>query len=204
MNSENKKIGQKIRKARAASGLTQNELGKKISKTGSAIGYLEGGLRKISPDTLKKIADALNKPFKYFYEIENNDYSIYEKMMAIEKQFKDLHETVKRSEKERFGFKEFYEDVVNQSPYPIIFINEDHKISHMNKAANGLLNTANKKNDFALKIKGAADIHQSEIKGAKKFTFKNIPQDSKKELLFEAKPVYEKNGKYLGIWVTGK
>ena len=112
MNSENKKIGQKIRKARSASGLTQNELGKKIGNTGSAIGYLEAGLRKITPDTLKKIADILNKPFKYFYESETNDYSVYEKLSAIEKQFKDLSVAVKKTERERFEFREFYVGIV--------------------------------------------------------------------------------------------
>lgn len=199
MNSENKKIGQKIRKARIANNLTQSELGKTIGKTGSAIGYLEGGLRKITPDTLKRIADVLNKPFKYFYENEANDYSVFEKLMAIEKQFKDVSELVKKAEKEKFEFKEFYVDLVRESTGVVIYLNEDAKLTYMNKKANILLNTNNKKSAFELKIKKIKDDHQKEIIANTKFTF-SIEELFGKPLV--AKSVYERNGKYLGLWIT--
>ncbi len=96
---ENKKIGQKIKKARTESRLTQGQLGKIIGRTGSAIGYLEAGLRKIDPDTLKRIADALNKPVQYFYGEEKEDFDIYAKLKSIEKQISELAILIKKKKR---------------------------------------------------------------------------------------------------------
>lgn len=199
MYSENKKIGQKIRKARLANNLTQNQLGKTIGVTGSAVGYLEAGLRKISPDVLKKIADTLNKPFKYFFESEDENYSVYEKMRGLEKHFKELFSAVKRTEREKFGFKEFYESMIDEIPLIIMFFNEENKLSFANKKGIIFFNIAkDKKSAQKLNnnLKSIIKKYQPEIIKNTIFNF-SLDKDNN----FQAKSVYEKNSKYLGLWI---
>jgi transcriptional regulator with XRE-family HTH domain len=67
-NFTQKLIGTNIRKAREEGGLTQVELGEKIHLSRVSINELENGHRRqISYNTIKKIAEALNKPEKYFF-----------------------------------------------------------------------------------------------------------------------------------------
>lgn len=55
-------VGERIRKARKDSGLTQNQLAAKLSISYVNISQLERGERSPSVDTLQKIADALDIP----------------------------------------------------------------------------------------------------------------------------------------------
>ena len=55
-------VGERIRKARKDSGLTQNQLAARLSISYVNISQLERGERSPSVDTLQKIADALDIP----------------------------------------------------------------------------------------------------------------------------------------------
>lgn len=98
-NEENKRIGLKIKQARLEVGLSQKKLGKKLNKSGAAIGLLEKGKRKIGLDILKEIAIITNKPLAYFYEDQAEDYTLASKLIVLEKHLKELKEIAKESER---------------------------------------------------------------------------------------------------------
>jgi len=209
--NENKRIGQKIKKARLAIGITQNQLGKKIGKTGSAVGYLEAGLRKISPDVLKKIADALNKPFKYFYEDSEEEYNLHSKIISFEKQMRDLAQIIGQIEKEKFYHKEFYESIINEIPKIIIFLDAENGTSFINKKGKEFfkLNKKQVKNinveNIITDFSKIFDQHEKAIKTNISFQFTtNINKKNTKKLNFTAKSVYDKSGRYLGMWLLEK
>lgn len=60
-------IGKKIRKLRREMGLSQEELGTKLGVSGSFVGYLENGKKRINPNLLKKVSKVTNYPVSYFY-----------------------------------------------------------------------------------------------------------------------------------------
>ena len=192
MKTESKKIGQKIRKVRQSMGLTQSQLGKAIGVTGSAVGYLEAGLRKISPDVLKKISDELNKPFRYFYEDSEGDYSLQSKVISLEKQLKELLRSVVAIEKGKIQNERFYKDLIVESPRAIIFLDDDGKVINTNGKAKVFL-----KNNRSLDLGPTLEKHQKAIRENRPFTF-SFP---KTKTTFFAKSVYEENGKYLGLWI---
>jgi len=59
-------IGRKIRLARKARGLTQDQLGKLVNLGRSAVSHHEIGINDIDIETLKRYARALGKPLSYF------------------------------------------------------------------------------------------------------------------------------------------
>jgi len=62
-----KAIGQRIREARQAAGMSQEELGKAIGDyTATAISYFEHGLRKVKIEDIQKLAEVLGKDVSYF------------------------------------------------------------------------------------------------------------------------------------------
>lgn len=63
-----KNIGIRIRKAREAAGLTQEQLGGKLGYSAMGISYLEQGVRKIKIEHLEKIASEVNVSISYFLE----------------------------------------------------------------------------------------------------------------------------------------
>ena len=67
-------IGKAIQSARKKAGITQAELGKILGVSGSMIGQWENSLRKPKPESIGKIADAL-------------DISIYELVPEIDNEF---------------------------------------------------------------------------------------------------------------------
>ncbi|RCW50701.1 MULTISPECIES: helix-turn-helix domain-containing protein [unclassified Halanaerobium] len=66
MKSENKRLGQKIRKKRLARGLSLAQLADMISKTSSYLSQVERGLAEPSITALREIAKALDVPIFYF------------------------------------------------------------------------------------------------------------------------------------------
>lgn len=62
-------LGEKIKVARKAKGLSQAELAVKVCLSRVSISHIENGHRKsIKPKALGKLAEALEKPETYFYE----------------------------------------------------------------------------------------------------------------------------------------
>ena len=66
----NKLIGSRIREARISSGLTQSQLGKRIFKTGAAVGLVERGKRGVNIETLIEISHVLSVPVDFFFSTE--------------------------------------------------------------------------------------------------------------------------------------
>lgn len=66
LNEEYQAIGEKIRKAREAIGISQEELGKRLGFSGVAISHYEKGRSKIAIDDLRRIAEITGKPMAYF------------------------------------------------------------------------------------------------------------------------------------------
>jgi len=184
--NENKKIGQKIKTSRLEAGLTQGDLGRAIGKTGSAIGYLEAGLRRISPDVLKKIADALNKPFIYFYDNEEKDYSAQSQIKIIEKDIKSLFNVLSMDENGTYA-NIFYRELINNIETSVLFINDDDEIFYANKKDSRKLFSKET-------IEKIRKENEKEIIKNKQFVFTLKNKD-----IYSIKPIYEKNGKYLGL-----
>jgi repressor LexA len=59
------KIGKKIREAREAKGMSQEELGRALGYTATAVSYFESGVRKIKLEDLQKISNILNVDMDY-------------------------------------------------------------------------------------------------------------------------------------------
>jgi transcriptional regulator with XRE-family HTH domain len=58
----------RIREARKAKGFSQDQLAERVGLTRVTISQIENGRRKsIKPQTLRKLAEALEKPEVYFY-----------------------------------------------------------------------------------------------------------------------------------------
>ena len=94
-----KEIGRKIKKARIEIGFSQNELAKHLGKTGSALGYIESGQRRINLLTLEKIARAVRKPLDYFFEQKN--YSIESKLLDLEGEIRKLSRLIVSKQKKK-------------------------------------------------------------------------------------------------------
>ena len=62
-----KQVGGLIKEARKAKGLTQKELGEKLSVSRVTINGYEAGAQNLTLDTLQKIADALELQPKHFF-----------------------------------------------------------------------------------------------------------------------------------------
>lgn len=91
--------GERIKRARKAAGLTQQELGELLGVSGSMIGQYESNLRKPKHETLLKIAKALKvMPYELYSEISwvyhNADFAEkVGKSFGLLKSFLDDNET---------------------------------------------------------------------------------------------------------------
>jgi len=84
-----RRIGERIRRARIEAGLTQEELAERVGSSQDALSNYERGTRKISLDGLVAIAKCVNKPINYFLEVHDavvivRDSRIYEIIQDIE------------------------------------------------------------------------------------------------------------------------
>ncbi len=61
-------VGQQIRAARKAKGLTQKELGEKLGVADSVITNYESGKQNLTIDTLQKVADVLGVDVRSFFD----------------------------------------------------------------------------------------------------------------------------------------
>lgn len=85
-----KVIGQKIKKARKESGISQEQLADKLGLSGNnIISRWENGLGRISVDQLMKIAELTHRPVSYFFG-ETGDDKL--KTYKLEQKIKKLRE----------------------------------------------------------------------------------------------------------------
>ena len=76
-------IGEKIRLKRKEKSLTLKELGELCGTHGEMIRQYEAGIRNPKIATLRKIAQALGVHGSYFLEVEQDDYSVFEKIIDM-------------------------------------------------------------------------------------------------------------------------
>jgi transcriptional regulator with XRE-family HTH domain len=96
-------IGERIRTAREKQAITQEELGKRIGKTKTAVSSYEHGKRMVSVGDLPELANALKVSINYFFGeemIQNDEEEVPPEVQVI---LKDLQ------------------------PFLIAFTNSDHK-----------------------------------------------------------------------------
>ncbi|MHA1170143.1 MAG: helix-turn-helix domain-containing protein [Candidatus Hodarchaeales archaeon] len=67
MSDISKQLARKIKDARKARGLTQQDLAEQLGRTAAAVSDLERGKVQVSAVDLKILADFLEKPIEYFY-----------------------------------------------------------------------------------------------------------------------------------------
>jgi len=72
----NRIIGKKIRIQREALGFSQKEMGEKLGVSGSFVGFIENGKRRVSPILLQKIARVTRRPISYFYNEVPDDTAL--------------------------------------------------------------------------------------------------------------------------------
>lgn len=83
-------MGSKIKNARESRGLSQEELGEKISRSSSAISSYECNVQSPPIDVLLSIAGALNVSINYLVEWDNGDLFSTAKLDDNQKQFLEL------------------------------------------------------------------------------------------------------------------
>jgi transcriptional regulator with XRE-family HTH domain len=98
-NTPNKftvRMGEKIRKARLESGLSQSELAKYVYVSQAAISDMENGKREVSSTELLSLSNTLYKPIVYFFpenyvrEIKLNKLSpLYQELIIQAKRLSD-------------------------------------------------------------------------------------------------------------------
>ncbi|HEY4474015.1 MAG TPA: helix-turn-helix transcriptional regulator [Candidatus Paceibacterota bacterium] len=66
MQEINKKIGQRIREAREAKGLTQKQLGEYLGYSSMGISYFEQGVREMKISDIQRLASYFGKEPSYF------------------------------------------------------------------------------------------------------------------------------------------
>jgi transcriptional regulator with XRE-family HTH domain len=67
MTSTNQQIVKRIKEARTALKMTQQDVANRLNKTAAAVSDLERGKVQISAGDLSELADLFNKPIEYFY-----------------------------------------------------------------------------------------------------------------------------------------
>jgi len=82
-----KEIGERIRQAREAEGMSQETLGERIGYTKFAVSKWEAGTRPVSIDALKRIAEVLHRPISYFVRTDLEGLHLDPKFTDILTQF---------------------------------------------------------------------------------------------------------------------
>ena len=89
MREFDRRLGERIRRARMEAGLSQEELAERVGSSQDAVSNYERGTRKISLDVLVAIAKSVNKPMNFFLEVHDaivtvRGSRIYEVIQDIE------------------------------------------------------------------------------------------------------------------------
>jgi len=79
-----RKIGERIREAREAAKLSQDELGAMLNKTGATISNYESGNARIHIEVLEQIADITDRPLTWFLGEDNESVKRHRLLKAME------------------------------------------------------------------------------------------------------------------------
>jgi transcriptional regulator with XRE-family HTH domain len=88
-----KGIGFRIKMARTESGLTQQELGKKLKTSHSVIATWESGKFLPNQESLKKLSEALNKPIAYFFEYDQDEETGTKSLRLVKEEAQAKHDS---------------------------------------------------------------------------------------------------------------
>jgi len=102
MNDINKKIGEKIKKAREQSGITQQKLAEMLGVARPTISQIENGERKISADELIKLSEIFDISVETLLDIKKPLEVILEKNKKHEKKKTKIRVNVPQRNVERF------------------------------------------------------------------------------------------------------
>lgn len=90
-------VGGKIRRARKEKKISQRELGVEVGYAAPTISQLENGEFRVSIESLKKVADVLNKPLSYFLpREEERDYTLPSKLTTVEKELLEIRRVIEK------------------------------------------------------------------------------------------------------------
>jgi len=132
-------VGEKVKKARKAKGLTQKELGEKLGVTQALIGHYESGKRNPKDETRQKIAAALNVNVSSLY-----DYDLFNAMTTAEPwiDIEDIHHehfikhriNMMKRRKEKYQNEKNYDEYFDLVLLDFFYeLNEDGKIEACNR-----------------------------------------------------------------------
>ena len=93
-------IGQRIKQARLALNLSQQDIGDQLFKTGAAIGYIERGKRGVSVEDLALFAEILNVPITYFFDEKiSEEQQLQDTLRTLQKHIIKLNQTIGKQAK---------------------------------------------------------------------------------------------------------
>ncbi len=99
-NKSTKAIGQKLKKARKESGLSQKDLAKSLNVSDKTISAYEVGRAKPNFEMMKKISKLTKKPITYFdTEANADDVDLQTKLDTIERELIAVRELLKKQAK---------------------------------------------------------------------------------------------------------
>lgn len=79
--------GKRIRLRRTELGMTQSELGKKLGVTFQQVQKYEKGVNRVGATRLQDVANALQVPVSFFYDIQTNDSKEVESLLFLDSNF---------------------------------------------------------------------------------------------------------------------
>ena len=91
------RLYKRIRQAREAAYLSQQQLGKAIGVSDKSVSAYEKGRAMPSIDKLKKIAVSTHQPLNFFTEEKAEESLIHGKLNSIEQQLKQIRKLLKKS-----------------------------------------------------------------------------------------------------------
>ncbi|MGD9129508.1 MAG: PAS domain S-box protein [Candidatus Woesebacteria bacterium] len=88
-------VAKRIKRARIKAGLSQQELGELVFKTGAAIGYIERGYRGVNVEDLVRFSKVLNVPIDYFFSQKiTSDLVLQETLDKLQQHIAKLNTTL--------------------------------------------------------------------------------------------------------------
>lgn len=153
-------VGYRIKIARILANMTQSELGKKLSVSGSLIGQWETSVRNPKDESLRKISDILNVPVK-FLKAE----SPFDSMEMLNMKKESILEMLSNA-----GLFSFDGRTVSEVPEPEYWRLYDRHITSYRQSENDL-------EEYEAGLKVLDTIHKEEYQSLKKAILQEMPEE---------------------------